>query len=61
MNKLEKVKFSNAELEREIMKNSDDLLEYCNVCFIAFGSQEKRTYRAKKPIHLDCVKTVLPK
>jgi len=54
MNKLEKVKFSNAELEREIIKNSDDLLEYCSVCFIAFGSQEKRIYKGRKKFHLDC-------
>jgi len=61
MNKLETVKFSNEPSKKEMIKKSNDLIEYCNVCFIAFGSQEKRTYRAKKPIHLDCVKNGLLK
>ena len=54
MKELETVNFSNAELEQEIVKNSDDLLEYCDVCFIAFGSQEKRIYKRQKKFHLDC-------
>ena len=54
MKELETVNFSNAELEQEIIKNSDDLLEYCDVCFIAFGSQEKRIYKHQKKFHLDC-------
>jgi len=54
MKVLETDNFSNAELEREIIKNSDDLLEFCAVCFIALGSQEKRVYKRKKTFHLDC-------
>jgi len=50
--------FSDAELEREILNNSDDLLEFCGVCFIALGSQEKRIYRRKEAFHVDCVAKV---
>ena len=39
MNKLSTGKFSYAKLEREKIKNSDDNLEFCHVCFIALGSQ----------------------
>ena len=41
MNKSEPEKFLNVEFEREIIKNRKDILEYCDVCFIAFGSHEK--------------------
>lgn len=54
MNKLETVKFSNESSKKEMIKNSDDILEYCNVCFIAFGSQERRIYKHQKKFHLDC-------
>ena len=54
MNKLETVKFSNESSKKEMIKKSDDLLEYCNVCFIALGSQEKRIYKGRKKFHLDC-------
>ena len=54
MNKLETERFSNESPEMEVIKNSDDHLEYCAVCFIALGSQEKRIYRRKKILHLDC-------
>lgn len=55
MNKSESEKFSNAELDQGIKKNSDDLFEYCHVCFIALGSQEKRIYKDENVAHLDCV------
>ena len=61
MNKLETAKFSNAKLEKEIIKNSDDLLEYCHVCFIALGSQEKRIYMDKNAAHLDCAEKIKSK
>ncbi len=54
MDKFETEKFSNESSEKEIIKNSDDHLEYCDVCFIALGSQEKRIYKRKKTFHLDC-------
>ena len=54
MNKSEKEKLSNESSEMEIIKNSDDHLEYCAVCFLALGSQEKRIYRHKKMLHVDC-------
>lgn len=56
MNKLGTSKFSNAQLKKETTKNSDDLLEYCHICFIALGSQEKRIYKNKKVAHPDCIK-----
>lgn len=61
MNKSETEKFSNVELEREIIKNSKDILEYCDVCFIAFGSHEKRIYLGKNVAHLDCAKKIKSK
>ncbi|MGB2906252.1 MAG: hypothetical protein WBB73_04075 [Candidatus Aminicenantaceae bacterium] len=54
MKELETDNLSNAEFEREIINNSEDLLEYCDVCFIALGSQEKRIYKRQKAFHLDC-------
>ena len=54
MNKFETENFSNESSEKEILINSDDYLEYCDVCFIAFGSQEKRIYERQKKFHVDC-------
>lgn len=56
MNKLEKGEFSNGSKENEFKKNSDVSFDYCDVCFIAFGSQEKRIYKDKKVVHIDCAK-----
>jgi len=61
MNKLGTGKFSYAKLEREKIKNSDDILEYCHVCFIALGSQEKRIYRDKNAAHPDCAEKIKSK
>ena len=58
MKKLETVEFSNESSEKEIIENSDDFLEYCDVCFIALGSQEKRIYRDNNVAHLDCAKKI---
>jgi len=54
MNKLETVKFSKESAENKLMKNDDAPLEYCDACFIAFGSQEKRIFKGRKKFHLDC-------
>ncbi|NOR15678.1 MAG: hypothetical protein GQ544_08240 [Candidatus Aminicenantes bacterium] len=54
MNKLETDKFSRASTEREMIENYDGPLEYCDRCFIALGSQEKRIYQGRKKFHLDC-------
>lgn len=56
MNKLESVKFSNVELEQEVVKGREGILDYCEVCFIALGSQEDRIFKGNKAFHLDCVK-----
>ena len=58
MNKFETVEFSNASSEKEIINHSDDPLEYCDICFIALVSQEKRIYRDKNVAHLDCVRKI---
>lgn len=54
MNKFETGKFSNKSSENEVIKNKDVPLEYCDICFIALGSQEKRIYKGQKKFHLDC-------
>jgi hypothetical protein len=54
MNKLETVRFSKESSENKIMKNDDAPLEYCDACFIALGSQEKRIFKGRKKFHLDC-------
>ena len=54
MNKLETDRFSRASTERERIENYDGLLEYCDRCFIALGSQEKRIYKGRKKFHVDC-------
>jgi hypothetical protein len=54
MNKFKRDKFSRASTERDIIENYDSPLEYCDGCFIAFGSQEKRIYKSEKKFHLDC-------
>jgi hypothetical protein len=56
MNKLEKGEFSNVLEENGIRKSSDVPLDYCDICFIAFGSQEKRIQMDEKVVHLDCAK-----
>lgn len=56
MNKLETVKLSKESPENKIMKNDDAPLEFCDACFIAFGSQEKRIFKGRKKFHLDCIR-----
>ncbi len=55
MNEFKTAKFSNASGENGIRKNSDAPLDYCDVCFIAFGSQEKRIHLGENAVHPDCV------
>jgi len=58
MNNFKRDKFSNAPSEKEIIKNYDIPFQYCDVCFIALGSQEKRIFMDGKVVHLDCEKKV---
>jgi hypothetical protein len=53
MNKFTAPKFS-ASPKKEINKSREDSLEYCDICFIAFGSQERRVLKGRKKIHPDC-------
>lgn len=54
MKKLETDKFQIESKEREIIENFDASTEYCDRCFIAFGSQENRIYKDRKKFHKDC-------
>ena len=54
MKEFNKVRYPNDASENAIRTKIDALLDYCNVCFIAFGSQEKRIYVDKNVVHLDC-------
>ena len=54
MNEFKRDEFSNGLEESGIRKNSDAPLDYCDKCFIAFGSQEKRIYLGKNVVHPDC-------
>jgi len=54
MNEFERDEFSNVSEVNGIRRNSDAPLDYCDVCFIAFGSQEKRIHLGKNVVHPDC-------
>jgi hypothetical protein len=56
MNEFEREEFSNVSDMNGIRRNSDGPLDYCDVCFIAFGSQEKRIHMGKNVVHPDCAK-----
>jgi hypothetical protein len=58
MNKVEKGEFSDELLVNESRKKGDAPPTYCDVCFIAFGSQEKRIHFDGKAVHSDCAKKV---
>jgi hypothetical protein len=55
MNEFERDEYSNDSEENRIRKISEGPLDYCDVCFIAFGSQEKRIYMGENVVHPDCV------
>lgn len=54
MNEIKRDELSNGSEKNGIRKNSDGPLDYCDVCFIAFGSQEKRIYMGENIVHPDC-------
>lgn len=54
MNEFKEDEFSNGSVGNRMKRNSDDSLDYCDVCFIAFGSQEKRIYIGENVVHPDC-------
>jgi len=56
MKKFNSVKFSQTSSKKKIVKSGEDSLEYCDICFIAFGSQERRVIKGRKIIHPDCEK-----
>jgi len=54
MDKLNRMKISREQRETMMIQNEDVPVEYCDVCFIALGSHEKRIYEGSKKFHLDC-------
>lgn len=40
-------------------QNTEDIekKDYCEVCFISFGSQEPRIKKNNKIVHIDCAKS----
>jgi hypothetical protein len=61
MKEFEKGELSMESEENRTNKNIDGLLDYCDVCFIAFGSQEKRVILGEEVAHPDCAKKVMSK
>jgi hypothetical protein len=55
MKKLDTDKYPRAATEREIIESYDAPTEYCDKCWIAFGSHENRILKDRKKLHLDCV------
>ena len=58
MNELEKGDLSIRVSENESDKNGEAAKAYCDVCFIAFGSHEKRVYLNNSVAHPDCVNKI---
>lgn len=56
MNEHESDRFLNDRSDNNKIKVAQAPLEYCDVCFIAFGSQEPRVYKDSKVVHEDCAK-----
>jgi len=54
MNELNQVRSSGGLRKRKMIQNSEVTVEYCDVCFIALGSHEKRINKGSKRFHLDC-------
>lgn len=52
--------FSKENIDRAEEPQSDvepTQSEYCEVCFISFGSQEPRLQKKGKTVHIDCAKS----
>ena len=54
MNEFEMDEFSDGSEENKVGGNRDGPLHYCDLCFIAFGSQEKRISMGGNTVHPDC-------
>lgn len=54
MNEYETEELSNESPDNEIGENRNGLPEYCDVCFIALGSEEKRIHKGRYKYHPDC-------
>ena len=61
MNEFERDEFSDEPEGIMSEKNADGPLDYCDICFIAFGSQEKRVFVGENVVHLDCAKKAASK
>lgn len=56
MNEFESYRSSKKSSNNNEIKGAQASLEYCDVCFIAFGNQELRVYKDSKVVHEDCAK-----
>ena len=54
MKKSDKDTYPRASTERKIIENYDAPTEYCDKCWVSFGSHEKRILKDRKKFHRDC-------
>lgn len=51
-------KNSNEESDNNVFKDLSTSKEFCEVCFISFGSQEQRVFMDSKVAHIECGKKI---
>ena len=54
MKKFETDKFAWKSADRDIIESFNASTEYCDKCFIAFGSHENRINKDSKKFHMGC-------
>ena len=58
MKKAKSEKYPNKKSEADVFEDYFPPLEFCEVCFIAFGSQEQRVFKDNKVAHIECARKV---
>lgn len=58
MKKAKSKKYSNKKTEKNVLEDYPPPLEFCEVCFIALGSQEQRVFKDSKVAHIECAKKI---
>lgn len=56
MKKAKSGKNLNKKSKNIVFEDDHPSLEFCEVCFIAFGSQEQRVFKDRKVTHVECCK-----
>ena len=56
MKKAKSGKNLNKKSKNIVFEDDHPSLEFCEVCFIAFGSQEQRIFKDRKVTHVECCK-----